>query len=121
MVVAVRASHVILRVRDMDRAVAFYRDRVGLAVLSRSPNMSYLDAGSIRLALNAVPDLPEDRSMTEVVFEVDNVRVAYAQMHARSVPFEVEPRVVTQDGARSLVATHFRDPDGHLVSIAGWE
>lgn len=121
MVVAVRASHVILRVRDMDRALTFYRDRVGLEVLSQSAIMSYVDAGAIRIALNLMPDLTADESLTEIVLETDNVRVAYAQMHARGVPFEVEPRVVTQDGARSLVATHFRDPDGHLLSIAGWE
>jgi hypothetical protein len=41
-------------------------------------------------------------------------------MTAGGVPFEVEPRPVTSDGERTLLAAHFRDPDGHLVSVTGW-
>jgi len=105
----------------MQRAIAFYRDRVGLPVLMESDEFSFLDAGSIKIALNAVGDLPNDESMTEIVMEVDDLHQSYEEMAALGVVFEVEPRVVTSDGTRSLFATHFHDPDGHLVSVTGWE
>lgn len=116
-----RVSHVILRVADMTTAVAFYRDRVGLAVLMESEAFAFLDGGGIRIALNAVADAPADSSLTEIVFEVDDLHATHAELVERGVGFEVEPRVVMSDGSRSLLATHFRDPDGHLVSITGWE
>jgi catechol 2,3-dioxygenase-like lactoylglutathione lyase family enzyme len=112
-------SHIILRVTDMERSVAFYRDAVGLPVLTSSAFFSFFDAGSIRIALN-VGEPPDPSSTTEVVLEVDDVLAAYAAMSGRGVAFEVEPRAVTADGSRELHAAHFRDPDGHLWSITGW-
>jgi hypothetical protein len=54
------------------------------------------------------------------VIEVDDVAAAYGSMKERGVPFEVEPRPVTSDGQRTLLAAHFRDPDGHATSVTGW-
>lgn len=116
-----KVSHIILRVSDMDRSVAFYRDRVGLPVLSASPVFTFLDAGSIKLALNATgTEQDSDASLTEIVVEVDDVAARYAAMAERGVPFEVEPREVMRAEGSVLAAAHFRDPDGHLMSITGW-
>ncbi len=112
-------SHVILRVTDMSRAVEFYRDAVGLEVLAESDLFAFLDAGSIKIALN-VGEPPDPSTTTEIVLEVDDVVAAFREMNARGVTFEVEPRPVTDDGARELHAAHFRDPDGHLWSLTGW-
>lgn len=115
-----QVSHVILRVSDMDRSLAFYRDQVGLTVLAQSAEFSFLDAGTIRLALNTVPDVGPDTSATEIVLEVDDVQTAYDELVSRGVPFEIEPRPVVEAEGRSLHAAHFRDPDGHVASITGW-
>lgn len=116
-----KVSYIILRVLDMDRSVAFYRDRVGFPVLSTSPAFSFLDAGSIKLALNATgADQGPDSSLTEIVLEVDDVAAHHAALAERGVPFEVEPREVMRAEGSALLAAHFRDPDGHLMSITGW-
>jgi catechol 2,3-dioxygenase-like lactoylglutathione lyase family enzyme len=115
-----KVSTVILRTSDLDRSVGFWTEKVGLLLLGRHEAFAFLDAGSIQLALNQVEDEVEDHSMTEVVLEVDDMSAAYVEMTARGVPFEVEPRVVTSDGSRSLLAAHFYDPDGHGASITGW-
>ena len=109
----------ILRVTDMDRSVAFYRDAVGFEELTVSGIFSFFDAGSIRLALN-VGSPPEPSTTTEIVLEVPDVLKSYRAMADRGVPFEIEPRAVTADAGRELHAAHFRDPDGHLWSITGW-
>ena len=60
-------------------------------------------------------------AMTEVVLESADVLASYQAMQRRGVAFRIEPRVVTVDGAgRDLYAVDFRDPDGHVLSIAGW-
>lgn len=115
----VKIAHVILRVTDMERSVAFYRDAMGLPLLTSSAVFSFFDAGSIRLALN-IGDPPDPSTTTEIVLEVDDVAAAYREMSERGVRFEVEPRAVTTDGTRELHAAHFRDPDGHLWSVTGW-
>jgi catechol 2,3-dioxygenase-like lactoylglutathione lyase family enzyme len=115
-----RVSNVILRTADLDRAVSFWSEAVGLPLLGRFEAFAFLDAGPIQLALNQVDDPIEDRSMTEVVLEVDDIHSSFAEMTGHGVPFEVEPRVVTSDGSRDLLAAHFHDPDGHAASISGW-
>jgi catechol 2,3-dioxygenase-like lactoylglutathione lyase family enzyme len=113
-------SHVMLRVADIERSVAFYRDAVGLEVIAAAEAFAFLDAGTIRLALNRSDDAGATDSLTEIVLEVDDIEPAYREMSERGVPFAVAPREVTRAGDRSLHAAHFRDPDGHLWSLTGW-
>jgi predicted enzyme related to lactoylglutathione lyase len=48
-----RVSNVWLPVQDMDRAVAFYRDVLGLEVQMQSPEWTELDASGLSIGLNA--------------------------------------------------------------------
>ncbi len=115
-----RIGQIILRVADMERSVRFWSTSVGFEVRMRGEAFSFLDGGGIQLTLNRIDERPEDRSLTEIVIEVDDVRASFEEMSGRGVPFEVEPRAVMTDGERELWATHFTDPDGHLGSIVGW-
>jgi len=115
-----KVSNIILRTSDLDRAITFWSERVGLALLGRHEAFAFLDGGSVQMALNEVDRQIEDLSMTEVVLEVEDIQAAHREMSERGVPFEIEPRVVTTDGVRTLLAAHFYDPDGHAGSITGW-
>lgn len=118
-------SSVILRVADLERALAFWRDGVGLPVKASAGSFALLGEGPVALVLSRPERPPETStgglaSLTEVVVEVPDVRVAHAEMSARGVPFRTAPRAVTRQGERELWACDFRDPDGHLASITGW-
>jgi catechol 2,3-dioxygenase-like lactoylglutathione lyase family enzyme len=116
----VRLSNVILRVSDMESAIAFWRDRVGLQLVWAGDEFAFFALGDSQLVLNQPENYVGQESDTEVVLEVDDIAAAFAEMRDKGVPFQVEPRPVTSDGSRQLMATHFRDPDGHLASITGW-
>ena len=48
-----------INVHDVDQAVAFYRDTLGLRFLFQAgPKMAFFDCGGVRLML-AVPEKPE--------------------------------------------------------------
>ena len=122
---AVRASRMILRVSDLDRSTAFYRDRVGLKLQSLNEEFAVFDAGGMILMLEHLPKPPSSPSaglaaFTEIVLESADVLATHAAMQARGVPFKREPRAVTADDTRVMYAADFRDPDGHVLSIAGW-
>ncbi len=115
----VKVARIILRVTDLQSSIDFWSGMVGLPVLFSGGPFAFLDGGGVQLALNQVEEVSDD-SLTEIVFEVDDVTARFDQLAARGVPFEVGLRPVTSDGSRELVAAHFRDPDGNLASLTGW-
>ena len=115
-----KLSHVILRVSDMESATAFWSDLVGLQLARSGEEFAFLSVGDSQLVLNHPEHFESQTSDTEVVLEVDEIRAVYEEMRRRGVPFAVDLRPVTSDGVRTLLAAHFRDPDGHLASVTGW-
>jgi methylmalonyl-CoA/ethylmalonyl-CoA epimerase len=114
-----KASIVILAVTDLNRAVEFYRDRLGLKLSSTNEDFAFFDAGGFTLALRAGLPKPDktDLTSTEIAFAVEHVKPAYQALRALGVEFKREPRIVTG----TTWATDFRDPDGHVLSIVGQE
>jgi catechol 2,3-dioxygenase-like lactoylglutathione lyase family enzyme len=112
-------GHIMLGVRDLTRAVAFYRDKLGLSVKFESPGFAFLDGGGITLALSEPLGRASQQIVgaSEIVFSVDDVRGAYQALGEKGVRFTQEPRNVTG----SSWAANFEDPDGHRLSIFGPE
>ncbi len=115
-----RLARVMLRVSDVERSRRFWEEVVGLEVVSAAGPFVFLDGDGVQVALNQVDGTVEDESLTELVFELEDVVGAYNELAERGVPFEVELRPVTSDGELDLMAAHFRDPDGHYASVTGW-
>jgi predicted enzyme related to lactoylglutathione lyase len=98
-------------VTDMDRAIAFYRDVLGLAIKSQSSKWSEFDTGKTTLALHLVA--PEElSSAVEIGFSVPDIQAFYAEMSARGVTFTQPP---TPQG--DTVLAQFLDSDGNEVSV----
>lgn len=112
-----RITAVMLGVRDLGQSVAFYKDKLGLPLIMQEPALALLQCGPIMLGLSRghVTMAPHVSGATEVVFAVENVRAAQKELSARGVTFLGEPRQATQ----TEWASHFKDPDGHLLSIFG--
>ncbi|MBZ5591033.1 MAG: VOC family protein [Acidobacteriia bacterium] len=110
---------VMLGVEQLARAVAFYRDKLGLALKGQNEGFAFFDGGGVTLGLSealarASSQIP---GAVEVVFSVENVRAAHQALAARGVQFTHEPRTVTGP----LWAANFNDPDGHPLSVFGPE
>jgi catechol 2,3-dioxygenase-like lactoylglutathione lyase family enzyme len=108
---------VMLGVRDLAQAVAFYRDTLGLKVKLQESQIAVLEAGPVDLGLSPgyARLAPHITGATEVVFRVESVREAQRTLQQRGVAFLNEPRQVTG----TEWAAHFKDKDGHLLSIFG--
>ena len=119
-----RLSTVLLRVADLQRSLGFWRDKLGLKPLGAFESFAFLDAGGVRIGLNAVAPPKEPNgglaALTEIVLEYHDVRAAYADLSGKGIAFRTSPRAVTADATRELWACDCRDPDGHVVSITGW-
>ncbi len=106
-----------LGVRDVPAAVAFYKEKLGVPVIMQEPALALLQCGTVMLGLSRghVRDEAHIAGATELVFAVPSVRGAIRELAARGVVFLGEPRQVTPNDW----AAHFRDVDGHLLSLFG--
>lgn len=107
-------------VDDLDRAVAFYRDVLGLRLLSRfdPPGLAFFDLGSTRLLLEA------NAPASLLYLLVDDLGVAVEQLRARGVIVESEPHTIHVDdeglfGPPGHVEqmAFVRDSEGNLVGL----
>jgi catechol 2,3-dioxygenase-like lactoylglutathione lyase family enzyme len=114
-----KIGFVMLGTKDLAKAVAFYRDQLGMTVQQQIPGFAFLDGGGITLALSEPLAKAREHLVgaTEVVFPVSGVREACAALRARGVVFVKEPQEVSP----AKWAANFTDPDGHSLSIFGSE
>ena len=112
-----RVGYLMLTVTDMARSLTFYEGTLGLPKRFASDEFSFLDGGGVGIGLRKVGTMgsPPEDVFTEIVFEVDDVDAAYESLRSRGVSFRVAPRQASGD----KYVTHFRDPDGHVLSIFG--
>ena len=106
-------KYVIKYVSDMDTAVAFFRDQVGLVLRFSSPHWSEFDTGETTLALHAANDEHPEGS-AQVGFGVDDLDAFYAARTQAGIQFIAPP--TEQFGAK---IAKFQDPDGAECSVSG--
>lgn len=103
---------------DVDRAVPFYRDGLGLTLQFAVAGMAFFDAGGVRLMLTK-PSSPElDHKNSILYFEVADCRAAHEALTARGVPFDDAPHLVGKTATHELWMAFCRDPEGNLIGIS---
>jgi catechol 2,3-dioxygenase-like lactoylglutathione lyase family enzyme len=111
-----KVGTVMLAVSDLQRAIAFYRDVLGVPSKFATEEFAFLDGGGIMIGLRRSASLPPGENLrAEVVFEVDDIEAAHRALAARGVEFRHAPRQATAD----RYVADFRDPDGNAISIFG--
>lgn len=118
-----RFLHTMLRVRDLDAALRFFVDQLGLVVLRRSdyPSGKYTlvflgtgadgDAAQIELTYNwdQAEPYPTGRFFGHLAFGVPDIYATCARLEAAGVEILRPPR----DGRMAFV----KSPDGHSVEL----
>jgi lactoylglutathione lyase len=108
-----KLNYVIQFVADMDRAVRFYRDVLGLPLRFQSPGWSEFSTGETSLALHPASSKSPAGSV-EIGFNVSNLETFYQEMSAKGVQFSTPP--TKQDFGGALA--QFLDSEGGRSSVA---
>ena len=102
---------------DVPRAVAFYRDALGLAHLFDAGPLAFLMCGDVRLMLTKPESDEFDHPSSTLYFRVEDIHAARADLVARGVPFDDEPHLIARMPDHELWMTFFRDPDRNLHGL----
>ena len=110
-------GQIAINVHDLARAVAFYRDTLGLRFLFEAPNLAFFDCGGVRLMLGP-PEKPEfDHPASTLYFKVADIRQATATLKSRGVAFEDEPHLIAKMPDHELWMAFFRDAERNLLGL----
>ena len=105
---------VMYHVSDLDRAVAFYRDVLGLPleVESKEYHWAEFNCGNVTLALQATPHPLGVGCGCRIALAVEDIGAAYAELTTKHAAVAQAP----QDHG-VCHAFDVRDPDGNLILI----
>ena len=88
-------GQIAISTKDLPRALAFYRDALGLEFLFEAGPLAFLRCGGVRIMLSP-PESPElDHPSPIVYFRVDDIHAARAELVERGVPFDDEPHLTS--------------------------
>jgi methylmalonyl-CoA/ethylmalonyl-CoA epimerase len=112
-----RIHQIAQRITDIDRAVAFYRDALGLPLLfTAPPNLAFFDCAGVRLMLSP-PSPGFDHPGSVLYFAVDDIQAMQRTLAARGVTFADEPRMIARLPDREVWLTTFTDTEGNTLAL----
>ncbi|HER19591.1 MAG TPA: VOC family protein [Chromatiales bacterium] len=110
-------GQIAIPVTDIGRAIAFYRDVLGMRFLFEAPpGLAFFDCGGVRLMLDG-PAAGRAGQSSVVYYKVADIGEAFATLAGRGVVFEAEPHRIATLPDHELWMAFFRDPDSNLIAL----
>jgi len=138
--------HVGLTVSDIEAAIHFYRDVLGMKLMGRRPSVTadyvaqQTGYDNVELSVASFKVSPDGQQSLEVVqymnhagppanqatnragnshlcFVVDNFQACYDDLQAKGVRFQSAPVTITAGPNRGGMVVYFFDPDGHPLEL----
>lgn len=112
-----QVGQIAIPVGDVDRAIAFYRDVLGMRFLFRAPpGLAFFDCSGVRLMLDGTVSAQAGQSSV-LYYRVHDLDRACETLASRGVEFETEPHLVAKLPDHELWMAFFRDPDLNLLAL----
>ena len=104
-------------VKELDRAVTFYRDQLGMQFLFRVPNMAFFDCSGVRLMLSIPEEQSDDILSSILYYRVGDIHDAYRVLKDRNVLFDGEPHKIADLQDHELWMAFFRDSEMNILAL----
>jgi len=105
-------------VGDIERAIAFYRDVLGMRFLFKAPpGLGFFDCAGVRLMLDAPAKSQAGSHSSVIYYKVSDLDAAFETLSSRGVRFEEEPHLIAKMPDHELWIGFVRDPDGNLIGL----
>ncbi|HAW92694.1 MULTISPECIES: VOC family protein [unclassified Arsukibacterium] len=111
-------GQIALTVSDVNNALRFYRDILGLPFLFQpSPDLAFLQAGTVRLMLSTPQGAGEVGENSVLYFTVTDISATYAKLVANGATAERPPVLAAKMPDHQLWLGFIRDFDGNLLGL----
>lgn len=110
-------GQIAVNARDLERAVQFYRDTLGMKLLFQVPQMAFFDCGGVRLMLGIASEPAFDHPASVIYYRVPDIRAAHSALAGRGVEFTSPPHFVAKLPDHELWLAFFHDPEGNTLAL----
>ena len=112
-----RIHQISMRAHDVERAVHFYRDTLGLPFLfAAPPRLAFFDCEGVRLMLST-PEPGFDHPGSVLYFAVEDIRHMHDTLTSRGVRFRTEPHKIATLADREVWLADFEDSEGNTLAL----
>jgi methylmalonyl-CoA/ethylmalonyl-CoA epimerase len=110
-------GQIAINVRDLDRAVNFYEQILGMRLLFRLPTRAFFDCSGVRLML-ATPEKPEfDHPASVIYYKVADLPAVQTALVAKQITFEAPLHLVARLPDHDLWMAFLRDSEGNPLGL----
>jgi methylmalonyl-CoA/ethylmalonyl-CoA epimerase len=112
-------GQIALHADDLERAVAFYRDTLGMRFIFQvPPGLAFFDCGGIRLMIDGIKEreIPE-RINSLIYYKVADLPAVYEELSTRGVTFESKPHLIAKMPDHELWMAFLRDTENNLIGL----
>lgn len=111
-------GQIAIPVKDLSRAVKFYRDVLGMQFLFEAPpQLAFFNCGGVRIML----DNPADKEFTNhsniIYLKTADINASYEAFQAGGTEFVDKPHLVAKMPDHDLWMTFFKDTEGNTLAL----
>ncbi|WP_114571970.1 VOC family protein [Exiguobacterium flavidum] len=110
-----KIGQIAVPVKELDRAIAFYEEELGLPLLFRTETLGFLDCAGVRLILS-VPESEAFAHSSILYLTVADVAATYSEKGA-TIRFTDEPHTVAKVGTTEMRMVFFEDSEGNTLAF----
>ncbi len=104
-------------VQDLETAVEFYRDSLGMDFLFQVPNMAFFDCGGVRILLANPEDGEPDQHSSIIYFKVADIQSTTDALRDKGVVIISDPHLIAEMPDHDLWMSFFQDPDENTLAL----
>ena len=110
-------GQIAINVQDLQRAVGFYRDKLGLKFLYEFPGLAFFDCGGVRLMMSRAEKPEFDHPASLIYYKVTEIQAASSALEAAGVTLEHQPTRIAEMPDHDLWMSFARDTEGNLIGL----
>ena len=110
-------GQIAMTAKDLPRAIAFYRDRLGMKFLFEFPGLAFFDCDGVRLMISR-PEKPEfDHPGSILYYKVNDIEATHRDLVAKGVEFTDAPHLIAKLPDHDLWMAFFKDSEGNMLAL----
>lgn len=106
-----------ITVKNLDMAIQFYKEKLGLTLLFETDNMAFFDCNGLRILITLPENEVFDHPSSTIYFQVKDIKLAYEKLMKNDVVLVSEPHLVAKIENIETWMAFFRDSEGNMHAL----